>query len=53
MEVTVLEENKGKGAKYRKEREYFFSRKFNTYCIGLNKQKLDGVGPVDNRPSTY
>ena len=39
MEVTVLEQNKGKGAEYRKEREHYFIRKFDTYYRGLNKQK--------------
>ena len=39
MEVTVLEQNKGKGAEYRKEREHYFTRKFYTNYRGLHKQK--------------
>ena len=39
MEATVIEQAKGKGSEYRKERVHYFIRRFNTYYKGLNKQK--------------
>ena len=51
LTVTALEKSKRNNSLYRKEREEYFIRLFNTYHNGINK-KLDGVGPVDNGPST-
>ena len=39
LRVTVLENTRGKNTKYRKEREHYYIRKFNTFYEGLNKQK--------------
>ena len=39
MEVTVIEQTKRKGTEYRKEREHYFIRRFDTFYRGLNKQK--------------
>ena len=39
MQVSVIERVKRKGTEYRKEREHFFIRKFDTYYNGLNRQK--------------
>ena len=39
IEATVIEQTQGKGSEYRKEREHYFIRKFNTYYKGLIKQK--------------
>ena len=39
LRVSAIEHTKGRGSEYRKEREHFFIRKFNTFHRGLNKQK--------------
>ena len=39
LKVTILEQVKINSEEYRKERESYFIRKFNTYHQGLNKQK--------------
>jgi hypothetical protein len=39
LTVTVLEQVKFKDESYRKEREKYFIRKFNTYNNGMNRQK--------------
>ena len=39
MKATVLELVNRNSEEYRKEREKFYIRKFNTYHRGLNKQK--------------
>ena len=39
MEVTIIEQNRRKGTEYRKEREHYFIRKFDTFYRGLNRQK--------------
>ena len=38
MTLTVLERVKSSDDMYRKEREKYFIRKFNTYYKGLNRQ---------------
>ena len=38
MTVTILEKVKSDDDMYRKEREKYFIRKFNTFYKGLNKQ---------------
>ena len=38
MQLTVLEQTRYKEDAYRKEREEFFIRKFNTVYCGLNKK---------------
>ena len=39
LRVTVIEHTRGRSAEYRKEREHYFIRRFDTYHKGLNKQK--------------
>ena len=39
MSITVIEQTKNNNKQYRKERESFFIRKFNTYHKGMNRQK--------------
>ena len=39
MKVTVIEKSKRRGTEYRKEREHYFIRKFDTFYNGLNRQK--------------
>ena len=39
LRVSAIEHTKGRGTEYRKEREHFFIRKFDTFHRGLNKQK--------------
>ena len=38
LSITILEKVKRKGEMYRKEREKYFIRKFNTFYRGLNRQ---------------
>ena len=38
LQTTVLEETKHKDDAYRKEREEYYIRKFNTFHNGLNKK---------------
>ena len=38
LSITILEKVKSKGEMYRKEREKYFIRKFNTFYRGLNRQ---------------
>ena len=51
LAVIVLEQIKKNCDEYKKERESYSIRKFQTVHKDMN-WKLDGVGPVDNRPST-
>ena len=39
LRVTVLENTRGKTTEYRREREHYYIRKFNTFHEGLSKQK--------------
>lgn len=39
LTVTVIEQTKRKSDVYRKEREHYFIRKFDTYYNGMNRQK--------------
>ena len=39
LKATVLEKVNVNSQQYRKEREHYFIRRFNTYYKGLNKQK--------------
>ena len=39
LKVTILEKVKKMDDQYRKEREHYFIRKFNTFYEGLNRQK--------------
>ena len=38
MKMVILEKVKKNDELYRKEREHYFIRKFNTYYKGLNRQ---------------
>ena len=38
LKVTILEQSKSKEEDYRKEREKFFIRKFDTYNKGINRE---------------
>ena len=38
LSITILEKVKRKGEAYRKEREKYFIRKFNTFYRGLNRK---------------
>ena len=38
LSITIIEKVRGKGEIYRKEREKYFIRKFNTFYRGLNRQ---------------
>ena len=44
LRVAAIEHNKGRNSEYRKEREHYFIRKFDTFYNGLNRQKLIGEG---------
>ena len=39
LRVSILENTRGKSTMYRKEREHYYIRKFDTFYKGLNKQK--------------
>ena len=39
LEVTIIEQTTKKNTEYRKEREHYFIRKFNTFYKGINRQK--------------
>lgn len=39
LRITVIEHLKGRSREYRKEREHYFIRKFDTYYNGINRQK--------------
>jgi hypothetical protein len=39
LRVSVIEQTARKGSEYRKEREHYHIRKFNTFHNGINKQK--------------
>ena len=39
LRVSVIEQTRGKSTEYRKEREHYHIRKFDTYYRGINKQK--------------
>ena len=39
LRVTVIEHTRGRSSEYRKEREHYFIRRFDTYYNGMNKQK--------------
>ena len=39
LRVTIIEQTRGKSDEYRKEREHYFIRKFDTYYNGINRQK--------------
>ena len=39
LSITILEQTNRKSSEYRKERERYFIRKFDTYYHGINKQK--------------
>ena len=39
LSITILEQTNRKSSEYRKERESYFIRKFDTYYHGINKQK--------------
>ena len=39
LRVSVIEHTRGRGSEYRKEREHYFIRRFDTYYNGINKQK--------------
>ena len=39
LSVTIIEQTKGRSSEYRKEREHYFIRRFDTLYRGLNKQK--------------
>ena len=39
LRVSVVEQTSRKGSEYRKEREHYHIRKFNTFYKGINKQK--------------
>ena len=39
LRVTIIENTRGKSALYRKEREHYFIRYFDTYHKGINLQK--------------
>ena len=38
LRVTIIEQTKGKSSEYRKEREHYFIRRFDTLYGGLNRQ---------------
>ena len=44
LTITVLEHTPRKNTEYRKERESYFIRTFNTFYKGLNRQKLTEEG---------
>ena len=37
--ATIIEQTKKNNSEYRKEREHYYIRKFNTFYRGINKQK--------------
>ena len=39
LRVTIIENTRGKSTQYRKEREHFYIRHFNTFYKGMNRQK--------------
>ena len=39
LRVSVIEHTRGRGTEYRKEREHYFIRRFDTFYNGMNKQK--------------
>ena len=39
LRVSVIEQTRGKSIEYRKEREHYHIRKFDTYHQGINRQK--------------
>ena len=39
LRVTVIEQTRGKNTEYRKEREHYAIRKFDTFYHGMNRQK--------------
>ena len=39
LTITILEQVKYQDKEYRKERESYFIRKFNTFYKGINRQK--------------
>ena len=39
LTITILEQAKRNNEEYRKEREKYFIRKFNTYYKGMNRQR--------------
>ena len=39
LRVAVIEQTRGKSSAYRKEREHYYIRKFDTFYHGLNRQK--------------
>ena len=39
LRVTIIEQTKGRSSEYRKQREDYFIRRFDTLYRGLNKQK--------------
>ena len=39
LRVSAIEHTKGRGIKYRKERDHYFIRIFDTFHRGFNKQK--------------
>ena len=39
LRVSVIEHTRGRGREYRKEREHYFIRRFDTFYNGMNKQK--------------
>ena len=39
LRVTVIEQTRGKNTEYRKEREHYAIRKFDTYYHGMNRPK--------------
>ena len=39
LTITVLEQAKRNSEEYRKEREKYFIRKFNTFYKGMNRQR--------------
>ena len=39
LRESILENTRGKSTMYRKEREHYYTRKFDTFYKGLTKQK--------------
>ena len=39
LRVAVIEQTRGKSSAYRKEREHYYIRKFDTFYHGMNRQK--------------
>ena len=43
LRITVLENTRGKTTEYRREREHYYIRRFNTFHEGLNKQNKKNI----------